>query len=346
MTFASRIGLAPLAELCRRLAISLESGVEIRRVWQREAERAVRPGERQAYRTIAEAVARGESLHDAIGRTGQFFPALFRRLVTVGEVTGALPDTFRQLSEHYEQQRHRRRVFWTVLAWPLLELTLAVAIIGFLIWIMGVIGRRGDVTLDPLGFGLVGTPGLIIYLGVVGLIALSVAALVWAVRRQLAWTEPIQILATSAPGLGKILRTLALARLAWTLQLMVRAGVGIGEAVDLALESTNNAYFTRWRRQVREAIGSGESLIDAFTRCPAFPHDFLDAIQTGEDSGRLDDTLASLSGEYNDRATAALGMLNTIGAIAVACLVAAVIIFLIFRLALFYISTIYDALPQ
>ena len=161
----------------------------------------------------------GESLRDALEETGDFFPVLFREMVAVGEQTGKLDAIFAQLAENCQERMKLRRQFLAVITWPMIELIAAVGIIGFLIWIMGIIrGQNPDQGgIDPLGLGLYGNRGLAIYLAFV----FSVAGLVWltiyAISRGLAWTRPIQRAVMRIPVLGKTFETLSLGRLAWSL---------------------------------------------------------------------------------------------------------------------------------
>ncbi|WP_347246278.1 type II secretion system F family protein, partial [Thermogutta sp.] len=159
MLLGSRITKRQLVQLCQRMATQIEAGVDLRTICRREAERATGGAYRRAIRVVAEAVNKGYALADALALTEDYFPRLFLQIVRIGEETGKLPEAFRLLGRYYEEEIARRRTFWSLLVWPLFELTFAIIVIGFLIWIMGEIGKRGDVVLDPLGFGLVGERG-------------------------------------------------------------------------------------------------------------------------------------------------------------------------------------------
>ena len=163
-----RIGLKPLAAVCRRLAISLGAGVDVRTVFNREAKSARGPGHR-SFAEISEAVAAGGSISDGFGAHGGYFPEFFRQMVHVGETTGHLPEIFRQLADHYEYQLKLRRTLVSSITWPLIELGLALSVIGLLIWLMGMIPQlKGN---DMLGLGLQGTSGLVKYAGFLALVA-------------------------------------------------------------------------------------------------------------------------------------------------------------------------------
>ena len=200
MLFSPRIKMRHLAGLCRRSATALGAGIDVRTVWAREAERTSGWATRGRLLTVSEAVHRGESMAEALAATGDFFPPLFRELVAVGEQSGQLSEVFAQLADHYEGRLQLRRVFLGAIAWPMIELAAAVVVIGFLIWIMGVIGHG----IDPLGFGLVGNAGLMIYIAFLATVGVLFFLILEAVRRGLVWTRPIQRAraATAGPGKG------------------------------------------------------------------------------------------------------------------------------------------------
>src|SRR4029077_601935 len=135
MLFSARIGLRELAQLCRRLSTGLEAGVDVRRVWSREKEGYVSPTLRRHFDQRVEAINHGETVSDALAETGSYFPPLFLELVNVGEQTGKLAEVLKRLADHYEHQLKLRQIFLGAIAWPMLQLTAAVGVIGLLIYI-------------------------------------------------------------------------------------------------------------------------------------------------------------------------------------------------------------------
>ena len=342
--FSPRIALKPLVGLCRRLSTTIEAGIDMRTVWSREADRA--HGHLQRHlRTIAEAVNRGETLADALVATDDFFPALFREMVELGEHTGRVDAVLAQLAEHYETQAAMRRTFWAAIIWPLVQLGLAVLIVGFLIWITGVIrDATGSQAIDILGFGLVGNRGLAIYATIVGGLGLLVWLTVRAVRRGLVWTQPIQRVALRLPGIGKPLQTIALARLAWSMHVTVNAGMDIRRALKLSLRSTQNARYIDNIPAIDAEISSGNSIYEAFCRTGNYPIDFLDTLAVGEESGELDESMRHLARQYQQQARAAMAALTILAGWAIWAAIAALIIALIFRVFSFYLGAISGAI--
>jgi len=218
--FSPRIGIGPLVGLCRRLSTALEAGIDARAVWAREAQRAT-GFLKSRLLDISDAVNQGTSLTDALAPTGDYFPAIFREMAEVGEQTGHLDSVFAQLAEHYQTQLTMRRGFLGVIAWPLIELVMSLAVIGLAIWLPSLMGLN----VDLLGFGLVGSRGLAVYVMLLAMAGASIWLVVRAITRGLVWTRSIQRLVLKIPGVGKPLRTLALSRLAWAMHLTMNTGM-------------------------------------------------------------------------------------------------------------------------
>jgi type II secretory pathway component PulF len=347
MLFSSRIGLRELAQLCRRLSTGLEAGVDVRRVWKREKEGYVSPTLRRHFEQMVQAVNHGETISDALAETGSYFPSLFRELVNVGEQTGKLAEVLRRLADHYDHQLRLRHMFMAAITWPMMQLTAAVGIIGLLIYVMGFLPTMADgKPVDILGLGLVGGRGLILYLLMVGGVVGAIAAVIQAIRRGLVWTRPIQRVLIRLPGLGKPIETLALAQFSWTMYVTLEAGMDLLKALPLCLRSTGNAHYTDHTTDIIQEIRSGGQITHALADTKAFPRTFLDSVHVGEESGRLPETLAILSDQYQDQAKRAMAAMTVIGGFLVWGLVAMVIIAVIFRIAAMYIGTINSALEM
>lgn len=338
-----RIGLKPLAALCRRLAISLGAGVDVRTVWMREAASAQGVGRRQLSK-ISQGVASGVSMSDSLQQTGKYFPEFFREIIRVGEESGHLPEVCRQLAAHYEHQLKLRRTLWASLTWPLVELTLALTVVGVVIWVMGAIPQLARNHVDLFGFGLIGTQGLFIYLLLLGACGLAGFFAYRAMLRGALWTSTVQRLLMRVPQLGRALETLALARLAWALHVTLNSGMEIKSALRMSLSSTQNVIYKQHIKAVVAAVGAGQEVHEAFREAGVFPLGFLDAVQVGEESGQLVESMGNLSVQYQEEARAAMNTITVLIGLAVTALIAGLIIFLIFRVFGFYIGTINDAL--
>lgn len=335
-----RLSNSALTELCHRLAVETDSGIDIRRTWQREAEMA-RGRVKPYFEQVRDSVAHGESLTKSLYRTGSLLPPLFLEMAHVGEQTGTLGRVMKRLENHYRRQVQAQRLFLGAIAWPMIELVLAIFVIGLLIWVLGVVAARNNgKPIDILGFGLVGTKGLIIYVNFIIAITLCIAGVVFAIKRGKLWTRPLQRGLMRIPVVGSALEKIALSRLSWALHLMLNVEMDLRRLVPLALRTTGSDHYVQHTDQIVADIGRGDPIHLAFSRTHAFPTEFVDALTVAEESGRVVESMERLSNRYEEEAEAAIKTLAIALGWFIGVCVMGIIVFLIFRLFGFYVGTI------
>ncbi|PQO38218.1 type II secretion system F family protein [Blastopirellula marina] len=345
MLFSPRISTSNLVQLCRRVGNQLRAGVDIRRVWQREAERAS-GAMKHVMESICEGIEEGHHMHEAINLTGDYFPKMFRQMIQLGDDTGHLDMIFLELADQYEHQLELRRAFLATILWPMIQLVMAILIVGFLIFVMGEISQmKGGEPIDPLGLGLVGRQGTIDYFLIIGTIVLGFwcVYLLWS-RGRLGFLQ-LDRLVMSIPGIGPPIRTLCLARMAWALGLTVGGGMDIRSAMRLSLETTRSYYYQQFADQIDRELLRGDEVHEILRRTNVFPADFLDVVETGEISGTLSESMEKLSVLYFDKARSAMKTLAILGGVIVWMMIAGLIIAVIFKLFVsLYLAPINEAL--
>lgn len=347
MILSPRISGKRLSDLCHRLAMGLAAGVDLRNVWKRETANA--PSRvREQFRLVQNDIDRGRPFAEALAKTGKLFPALFREMVGVGEQTGQTAEVLHKLEHHYRVRHELTRNFLVMLAWPMIQLVIAIMVVGLLIWIFGALDVEdlNGKPVDPLGLGLKGTSGLITYLTIIAMFTIGISALVIAMRRGALWMKPVQLFFTRLPGVGTAIRKVCLSRIAWTLHLLLNVEMDVRQMIPLVLRSTGNEFYTRHEQQMVADVAAGQPMYLAFANSGAFPPDFLDALAVAEESGQISESMARLTKQYEGEAETAMGWLAGAAGLAIWTAVGALILLFIFRLASFYIGTLYQAVEM
>jgi len=345
MFLSPRIRLKPLAQLCHRLAIATKAGIDDRKIWRDESQRGSR-SQRQFAEHVSTELATGRSVSEALPATGNFFPPLFRQMVAVGEQSGRLDVTYKRLATHFDCTLQARRAFLGKLSWPLMQLGLALFVIGLLIWVMGMLPMNNSTDgagFDMLGLGLIGTPGLVVYMNILIFLGIVVFGLIEMARRGVAWTRRLQRTAVNIPVFGGALKTLALARFTWALRLVLDTPMDLRKALPLALSATGNDYYSQCGPAVAMRIEQGQTIHMALAATHVLPVELLDNIAVGEESGSLVEMMERVSAEYQERAGTAMSVLAQIAGYAIWLLVAGVIIIMIFQLFSGYLDVLEDA---
>jgi type II secretory pathway component PulF len=335
-----------LIQFCQRVATSTRAGVDSRRLWTSEAGYGSATHRRHVEH-IRNVVVGGGTVAEAMRDSGGYFPPLVVQMVAIGEQTGKLDEVLFRLAEYYEQQRSLRRMLMFGMAWPAIQLGLAVIIIGVLIWALGVVAEmRGGEAADVLGIGLVGTRGALIYFATVGTAIAVFVGLCIALARGAFGPTPV-LLAMRLPVIGGAFEAFALSRLTWTLSTALESGMDARRSVELAIDATQNPYYMSHRDRVALGIARGNEFHQSFAETNAFPADFIHSLHTAEIAGATSEALNRLTQEYEDKARTRLRLLAGLMTGLMFVLMFVVLIALIFRLAMaLYIGPMYDALEQ
>lgn len=347
MTFFRRLHLADLVELCRSMRFALESGLMLRDVMDLLARHNTRRVRLLASQ-IGKEIKSGWSLQDALVKQEGVVPPLFISLVTVGEESGKLPEVLTELENYYVHQQKLRREFKEQIAWPMLQFVAAICVITLLIYILGILPKSDDsFALDPLGLGLIGPRGALIFFGSVWGILAGLLILYLLVSRLLRRRAIVERALLMMPGFGPCLRALALARFCIAARLMLETSLSVLKTLRLAFTATDNAAFIAVSPRVEASLRQGNSIATSFTRGRIFPGKFLSAVGVGEESGRLPEVFRYQGEEYDGEARRRLNWLTRVSSWLVWLGVAAIIITCIFRIFMtVYIGNIQRVLPN
>lgn len=340
----SRISTRQLAQLCRRVGQSLRAGLDMRTIWEKESLRGS-PRARGRMLVVSQRVASGGGVGDALAAVGGYFPPFVCAMANVGEQTGHLDETFLKLADHYDQTLKLRRIFLIGIAWPAIELT--IALIGLplmFLFAMSLFPQLRE--LDIFGLGITGSQSILLYFVALALVVglMGVAAMF---MRRIWGTGPVAKYVLMIPVLGACLRLIALSRFAWSLSLANQAGMDIRNAMRLSLLSMQNGYFASQGEWIDRRLLAGEEVHVTLRSTRQYPEEFLAALETGEVTGQIAESMALVANDYQARVQALSRVLTLIGSLLVWGCVAAILIFIIFSLVIRYANFITDmASPQ
>jgi type II secretory pathway component PulF len=335
MIFSVALPLTSLIEFSRVLRHNLSAGLTLRRVMRQQAERGSLPVRPVADR-IALQLEQGDSFEAALKKEKAAFPPLFVSLVTVGEQSGALPEILTELEKFYAMQLRLRREFFQRILWPMIQFFIAPFVIAGMIFILGILSSGGQ-TYDPLRLGYVGASGAIKFLfHYFGMFALLIAAY-YVVTRVLQKRELVDTILLRLWAIGPALQALAMTRFCISLCLTTETGMSIANALRLSMRGTGNAAFTAREETVREAIRLGDDLTVALRKAGIFPEEFLNIMETAEESGRISEVMRHQADYYEEESRRRLATLTRVASVSVYFGVACLIIFMIFRIFTSYI---------
>ena len=335
--------LGGLIQWCRAFHHGLAAGLSLVRVFQLQSKKGPR-GLRDMAERIALRLEKGETLEDAMEVEGDRLPKLFRELSAVGERTGHLPEIYEELAEYYEMQQQLGREFRSKITWPVFQFFAAVAVIAFLILIMGLIGKAQDgAPVAPIGFGLSGPSGAITFLIAVGVFLGSLYGMYVLITRGMRQRAAFEAFLLRLPAIGKCVEAFAMGRFCIALRMTLETGMSTDEALQQSLRATGNAAFTACEERVVAMIKSGREINEALRTCPAFSEEFIEILSVAEITGQIPEVMIRQAEHYREEASRRLKDLTRYASFIVWLFVATMMVLAIFKIAGMYFGAVNQA---
>jgi len=331
----SRIGNRKLSVLCERVGVAFDVGHDPYRIFAREA------GDGHSLyghhmKSVASMVEKGSSLSEAVAAQGNYFPQNFVRLVEVGEKTGRLEKVLDRMGTYYKDLAELQDEFKSSITWPLIQLVLGLLVVSALIYVPATMSGENSDMADLLGIGLTGGRGLAIFWGIVAAIAAAIAT-IWLLMRN-GRLGFISSFAKRVPVLGKALLAFDEATFVQSLSLAIESGIDAWNAIGLSFRSSPSAVFKAKAEQAQQAIRQGREMHAVLRETGLFCPETIEAVQLGEESGRLSETLDKHYRFLRMKVRFAMTALTHLASSLVWIVVASLLIMTIFRIFNRYLS--------
>src|SRR5438132_10206803 len=256
---------------------------------------------------LAESVQGGSTFSESLAQYPLIFNDLYINMVKAGEVGGVLELVLTRLAEFQEKAAKIKNKVAAAMVYPLIVMTMAVAIMGFLL--VFIVPKFEAIFHDMLGdrplpviTTLVITVSIFVqghWLVILVLIFAAIAGYKFA-NRTPRGKSTIDGVKLRFPLFGNIIRKTAVSRFARTLGTLVTSGVPILQALNITRETAGNMVIARAIGQVHESVKEGESIVQPLEPSAAFPPMVVSMIDVGEETGQLPEMLLKIADVYDD----------------------------------------------
>ncbi len=252
---------------------------------------------------ILKSVEGGNSLSEALARYPKIFTPLYINMVRAGETGGVLPAVLERLGEFLESSQDLRDYIKSAMVYPLfLVMVGGISIIIMLTFVipqfstifsdMGQAIPASTQVLLGISHGLRAYWWLIL-LGLVGL----AAALRKYVRTPKGRYKK-DAYALRLPMVGRLVRSVEVARFSRTLGTLIRSGVPILQALHLVRQIVSNRLIADSLQRVYSRVQEGDTLSAPLNQEAIFPPLAVQMISVGEETGKLDRMLLKVADNY------------------------------------------------
>lgn len=301
----------------RQLASLLNSGVPILSAINIIAEQSEGLYLKEILKNICNAVKDGATFSSALSNYPRIFSALYVALVRSGEESGTLPVALLRIAEYRAKQEEIISRIRMSLAYPVLMAIVGVGTIVFMLTfvmprLMGIFVNLGEKLPLPTRILISLSQGLRQWWF---WIILAMAIIILLIRQQLktqAGKIFFSLFSLHLPVFGKLILKAELSRFSRTLELLIKNGVSILRAIDVAIPVLENEIIKKQLKQSYQELEQGGFFGKSLKNSKIFPLFMSNLISVGEESGRLDEALAEIANSYEHDTDEAIKVMSSL----------------------------------
>jgi len=300
---APRVTRTEVMHLSRQLGAFIRAGLPLIEAVHTIGIESENSSMRRMMHSVEQGLRRGDRLSDCLDRHPRIFPEFYRGIVRSAELTGQLDVVLDQLARYLERDLEARRKVKSAMVYPAaIALMAVVTVVVLAVYVLPRFKsffKSLDAKLPlPTRMLLAFTGFLTDYWwALLGGLVVAVGG-VYAIMQTRSGRYFIDRLLLKVPVLGSTIKFVLVERFCRILSSMVGAGVNLPDAVRVGTESLRNLVFVRALHQVREAMLHGEGLAGPLAATGIFPSTAARMIRVGEETGTLDDQLATTAQFY------------------------------------------------
>lgn len=261
--------------------------------------------ENESFKHVLEdievSVQAGNSIYDAISKHTEVFSEQICNLVHAGEFSGNLAITFEDISSHLEWVD---RLMADVKQASIYPLMVIFAVGGLITLLLSFVVPKFTKIFEDIGLTMPALTKLVIKIGEVWWVGLLIFIALFVVIKILVRYVPKARLAfdnvfLNIPIFGSINRMLIMSRFVHNLELMIKAGVPILQALSLCRNLVASPVMESVIRDAEIAVNEGRKMSEALREHSILSPMVLRMVVVGEETGRLDDALSHVSKRFD-----------------------------------------------
>ena len=252
----------------------------------------------EAMARVAEGVAEGKTLAEAMATRSHAFPALHTAMVRAGERGGFLEDVLGNLAEYLDRVDDLRSKVRGAMIYPIVLTCIGtLALLFVLVWLVpkfrSVFGNTPLPLPSRMLFAVSGTlvDHWAMLLGIGVLVVLAVVALLRSEAGRRRWeTWRLRI-----PGVGALVRIVAITRFCRILGTLLHNGVLILQALAISKDATGSTVLAESIDRATDSVRAGEKLAAPLARSGFFPPEIVEMIAVAEESNQMEKVLLQIA---------------------------------------------------
>ena len=294
-----------MAVFCRQFVSILRAGVSVASVLAMLGQQTSNKKLRAAIREMQADVEKGESLATSMRRHPKIFPAILVNMVSAGEASGNLEESFHQMELYFDRSKRTKSKVTSAMIYPCV--LIVVMIVVLIVMMTKIIPNflktfeDMDAELPKITLGVMAVCEWFKswwWVPLLVLVALIVGGVLF--HRTNKGKHFFGWLARKTPVVGNLTVKTACATFCRTMEVLIGSGLTLTDSMDLAASNMGNIYYLEAIRDARALVAEGTPLRESLLRTGIFPPMVSNLVGVGEETGDLQSMMGKVADYYDE----------------------------------------------
>lgn len=298
------------------LGILIVSGIDIRTALEIITEEQKAGADRELFLKINNDVINGDSLSEAMLKTGKFTMYEYYSL-KIGEESGRMKEVLNDLAVYFTKKIKQRRQLSSAFTYPAMVLATAVIavtfMLNFIVPMFMDVFKRFNSEIPSITKAVISASDFFRKYGTVALLLVFILIIWMLLSRSKPWYRRYSSkILLKLPFFGEITRKIYITRFCQSMALLLGAKTPMLKSIQLVRQMIGFYPYEKALDNIEKGILHGESLYVGMQKTKLFDARIISLTRVAEEVNQLDTMFTRLGNQYSDELEYRTSMLNNL----------------------------------
>lgn len=300
----TKVSLADKVFFTNQMVTFLNAGVTLTKSIKNIADSQKNVVVKAVLNQLYDDINAGSDFSQALAKHPKIFDQMYVNIVKAGEASGNLDKALKSLAGYMEKSAALQGAIKSAMMYPKFVVIFTIVIVFVILWKIipvfeGLFSSMGGELPGPTQLLVDGSEMLQEHFF---LILASFAGVFYGIKYAFKFKKIRDFwdnFTINAPLFGELVRQIIVSRVSSVLALLLGSGTSMLESIEISSKVANNSVYEIALKKAAVDVSNGVELSVSFKKTNRFDDVFIQLLETGEETGKIDDLMRKIA-EYYD----------------------------------------------
>jgi len=300
----TKVSLADKVFFTNQMVTFLNAGVTLTKSIKNIADSQKNVVVKAVLNQLYDDINAGSDFSQALAKHPKIFDQMYVNIVKAGEASGNLDKALKSLAGYMEKSAALQGAIKSAMMYPKFVVIFTIVIVFVILWKIipvfeGLFSSMGGELPGPTQLLVDGSEMLQEHFF---LILASFAGVFYGIKYAFKFKKIRDFwdnFTINAPLFGELVRQIIVSRVSSVLALLLGSGTSMLESIEISSKVANNSVYEIALKKAAVDVSNGVELSVSFKKTNRFDDVFIQLLETGEETGKIDDLMKKIA-EYYD----------------------------------------------